>query len=147
MSLSLILQEKNRIFISADSALSCKFNDDIYRTATNGKKIFAIDNNKILFMAGKMNLVNSVIDEYKALHEHNIEGLKELILKNVNENNNYVKDTEFLLQAILAVIENDEAVFYNIESVKDYKIERVTIPNGIGVYAAGIKNDIAMKAA
>lgn len=142
MSLSLILQEPDRIFISADTATSSKQGDTIYRLATNGKKIFVVDN-QIIFLAGNMDLVGKVMNEYQSQKVRTIECFKDIILKNVNNNPRF-KEVDFLLEAIIAVMENDKAVFYNIESPKNYEIERRELTEGIGAYAAGIKNDIAV---
>ena len=64
MSSCLIIQQKNRLFIGADSAISVKHINKYIRCSNNGKKLFKIKN-EIVFASGNIEVVNKAIDFYK----------------------------------------------------------------------------------
>lgn len=147
MSLSVIIQQQDKIFISTDSATSYKLNGNLYRIGINAKKLFAI-NNKLIWIGGNMLAVSIIIKEFEASSDQSIENLKTIIVKTV-ESNPQIENHDYVLHCIVGVMENNKAIMYSIDSNKDFKIERRTVDaeGGIGVYAAGIRNEEAVNLA
>jgi hypothetical protein len=74
LSCALILQEKKRIFIAVDSAISCKYNDKNYRLHDNGLKHLIINNEHFIFATGEVKIVNDIFNDIKK--QKNITPLK-----------------------------------------------------------------------
>lgn len=104
MSSCLIIQQKNRLFIGADSAISVKHINKYIRCSNNGKKLFKIKN-EIVFASGNIEVVNKAIDFYKEesnllLFQNKLRQLcknsksdsynVEILISGIKDNNSYV---------------------------------------------------------
>lgn len=142
MSSCLVIQDKNNIFIGADSAMCIKSNDEYMRVSNEGKKIFRFDD-KVVFCTGSAILSKIIIDNFKKSNEKTVEKLQEIAKCFAPLFNN---DVEILV----AMFKNSKSVVYQLSAYNNFKIlERKIEDEGIGVYSACFKTqecfDLAVK--
>lgn len=139
MSNVTVIQTKSRLFFASDSAVSVCINGQHYRLHEQGQKLFPINNKKILFCSGRMDLVEDIVNEY-CKSNLTIVSLKDIARKKYT---NYIKnndDQSFILDILVGCFENNESVVYQISPYNDFHIVKRNVNNGdIGIWTGGIK--------
>lgn len=139
MSNVTVIQTKSRLFFASDSAVSVCINGQHYRLHEQGQKLFPINNKKILFCSGRMDLVEDIVNEY-CKSDLTIVSLKDIARKKYT---NYIKnndDQSFVLDILVGCFENNESVVYQISPYNDFHIVKRNVNNGdIGIWTGGIK--------
>ena len=84
MSSVLIIQQYDNIYIGSDSAISAKINNQNYRLASDGKKLYHIDN-QVIFCSGNLNIANTIMNEYINNVKHTPSNISIIAKKNINK--------------------------------------------------------------
>lgn len=136
MSSCLIIQEKNRLFIGADSAISVKYNDKYLRYNNDGEKLYKIKN-EILFISGNMELAEIALFYYKNVN--NIFDFSDK-LKEICEN--YKSNNIFNLEIMIAGTKNDSTYVYQISEYNKFYPKLYTVDNNcINVLCGGLSTE------
>jgi hypothetical protein len=138
MSAVVVIQEKDKIYFGADTAISIKINSETFRLNNNGQKLFIIEN-LLIFCSGNMELVKLIIKEFNNNTSHTIESLRNIAksLYNIFPKN---KD-EINLDIIAGEVINGKSVVYQISPYYNFEIMKKTVTDGIGLYTGGIKTE------
>ena len=143
MSSCLILQEKNRLFIGADTSASVFNHDKLFRLHNHNNKLFKLNKNTIMYCAGN-NEVSQVVqkhiqDTYN-YGDFYFEELQKWLVKNFPLKENKGKtiyDTEILI----CTMKNDATIVYQMSQYNNYQlVVHNGTDNGIKILSAGIKN-------
>jgi len=151
MSLCLILQNEKTIAISGDTRGCIKENGIPYHYGDEFKKIYLIDNKKVIFISGDWVIMEKVIKEFEKSHDKSMDNLKNIAMRFEKEfRDKYpyeIKEGQRLVELIVACFENGKSVIYNISSHDNYNILRVEGDKHTNVIGLGSHCDEAMKLA
>ena len=138
MSLSLILMDKNDIYMSADSATSTIINGDIVRVDTIAKKIHNIDD-FIVFCCGRVSRIPNILDYIK---KNGIHGIERYLKEMCSEPKNGVFDMEVI------VYDKDNKVLNTYSQYNDFKNIKYHHPqDGVQVLTSGYRTQEAFNIA
>lgn len=132
MSLCLIIQDKNNLFVSVDSAISTPTEQNTYkRISNNGKKFFKYFN-KGIFCSGNLHQVNKIINYIENIDYWDIYNIQQFL------RNNLLNEIEF-------VVFNENSTIEQISPYNEYEIifHDIPIDNAIRVLTAGTKTQEA----
>ena len=137
MSSCLILQDKNKLFMGADSALIETIEDIHYRISDNGRKIFNFKNS-IMFCSGNIKIVNKVIEFIGESIDINIYKLSEFI-KQLNLQKN---DNIFNVEIIIVSNKNNRIELCQISEYNNFDIVKYNdLTENIRIISGGIKTE------
>ena len=138
MSLSLILMNKDDIYMSADSATSTIVNGEIIRVDTVAKKIYDI-NNFIVFCCGKVSKIPNVL---RQIETNGLNDIENYLLKNCNDDNNGFFDMEVVVYDKINKILNTYSQYNGFKDIR-YKHPQ----EGIQILTSGYRTQEAMQKA
>ena len=138
MSLSLILMNKDDIYMSADSATSTIVNGEIIRVDTVAKKIYDI-NNFIVFCCGKVSKIPNVL---RQIETNGLNDIENYLLKNCNDDNNGFFDMEVVVYDKINKILNTYSQYNGFKNIR-YKHPQ----EGIQILTSGYRTQEAMQKA
>ncbi|ANY75961.1 hypothetical protein BBD41_27180 [Paenibacillus ihbetae] len=143
MSACLILQTPTQIFIGADTAVSTKVNNQLFRLDNSGIKLYQ-RGNKVIFCSGVMDMAYQVMLEYQRTKDGTFQDLQK-IMKKVCGN-----DTTVKLTVVITEVNSKGSVIYEISPENNFEIitQRMSKDQeGIAIWAAGIKTTELVEAA
>lgn len=136
MSCALILQTPSAIFIGSDTAISTTINGKIYRLNESGVKLFPYDD-RVIFCSGNVNISDTIIHEY-----HQTRGDLSAIAKKWAPE--APTPGKFPVDIAVCEYSKDSTLLTQISPYESFvPIER-RVPQGIGVWAAGIRTNQAV---
>lgn len=146
MSSCLVLQTREKLYIGADTSSSIFVNNKLYRLNNSTKKLFQLNNNSILYCAGN-NLIASKVKDYIIPFYNNkyfsFYKLQDWLLKNFALVKG--KQTIYDVEILIATIENNETIVYQLSQYNNYELTIHKPPkNGVQILSAGIKNQDCM---
>ncbi len=148
MSLTLIIQKKESILISADSRSCIEENGKYYADNDNVKKIYSIDG-KVIFIAGSAWISDQILKQYTLSSDKSIEKLKSICKSVVDEFITLFPDIsqriERKLELIVATFENDVSVIYSISSSENFKLLKIEGDDIQNVICLGTHRDEALR--
>ena len=135
MSSCLILQDKNRVFIGADSVLTIVNGKSFSRIDITKEKIFNI-HNSLIFCSGNMLLVEKMIDFIKNLSEINVVEISNFLKTlNLKKNKNI-----FNIELIVCVKNKETIDVFQISEYNNFDIiEHKEVYENVRILAGGIK--------
>jgi hypothetical protein len=84
MSLCVIIQDKERIIIGADSRESIKIDNELYATGRNEKKTRIIGN-QVIFSTGNAYVASNILNEYESSKDYTIANLEKIKNRHVDQ--------------------------------------------------------------
>ena len=138
MRLSLIMMDKDRILIGADTAISTIINNEIIRVSNNGKKIFELNDN-IIYCCGNMDKIEGVL---KHIKDNNLKGIEKYLKENCNEDKNGFFDME------LIIYDKNTKTLNTYSQYNDFKNVKYHHPNeGVQILTSGYRTQEAFNIA
>ena len=135
MSCCLIFQDKDNVYMGADSAISTNIEGTFYRIEDDKNKIFKFDNG-IMFCSGEVFYVEKVINSIKN-NKNKIELEK---ISAFLKSESFPKDDFFHVEIILYLYDN-----YNLYQISEYNnfdiIEYLPPEQGIRLFAIGMNSE------
>ena len=137
MSSCLIVQQKERIYIGSDSAVSTYKNNKYYRYKNDGKKIFII-NNEILFVSGNLKYAKQIVDFY--VKNQSIDLLEEMLKKefSISSSKNF-----YDIELVIAGIHNNSTYLFQLSQYNHFDSIKYTLKNSndLNILCAGIHTE------
>lgn len=139
MSSCLVLQQYNKIFIGADTAISGEIENKIKRISNEGEKIFKKDN-YIIFCSGDMYIANKMIRYIKTMNIVDLNKIQSYI------RNIYNKNTMF--EIFIADCNKEYIITYSLSSYRnfDFLITKCK-EEETQIYALGFKTEETVESA
>lgn len=107
MSLCVIIQDKERIIIGADSRESIKIDNEYFATGMYAKKTRIIGN-QVIFTTGNSYVSSMILDEYEKSRDYTIENLEKIkdkhVGKYVSEHGEKFFNNGFELRHVIAIV-------------------------------------------
>lgn len=140
MSLSLIVQTKDNLFIGADSALSSVIQGDIKRVGSGFNKVRHIKD-YVVYCSGSLKYSMLMFEKI----EHDILN-NDLHLESISEfAKNNIKQKEINLVNLEVIIANKcSSMFYHIADYNNFDIVEVKYKDSISVYSVGYNSNKAI---
>lgn len=136
MSSCLVFQEKNKLYIGADSILSTLENNEIITSTIEAQKLFCFGNT-IMFCAGDIESVKKTVKWCRSVFfqsEINIDLLSEFL------NHEFPSKTKFFnVEIIIALYENNQPMVYQLSQYENFYPKLYTVSEGINIITAGIQ--------
>ena len=138
MSLCISLMDKDKIYMSADSATSTIVNGEIIRVDNNAKKIYDIEN-YIVFCCGRLDKIKEILNE---ININKLENIENYLLQNCNEKHNGFFDFELL------VYDKENKVLNTYSQYNNFKNVVFKHPDdGVQIITSGYKTNEAFELA
>ena len=140
MSSLLIVQTKDAIYMGSDSAVSCQYDDQVFRLSNNGKKLFKVDN-MLIFCSGNMFITYEIIETFKQQEDKTINKLRDLAIRHSSSNG--------MIEIMVGIVDDNFSCVYQISSYNNFEIVKhiVTDLSDIGLWTGGFKTKECYKLA
>ncbi len=152
MSLCVALSTRDSIYISADSRVSLHVNDQAYRWRDDYKKIEKIDNNMVIFKAGRSKPMDIIIEKFKTIKIKDLSTYKQIC---IDAYNNYILEDNtddsnvdgFIVSSIIGLFEHGLPVIYFIGEMSKFEYIKVELPKNQDIQDVilGVNCEIARK--
>lgn len=119
---------KDGIAMCGDTRTSIELFGGNYKCDDNFRKVYKIDNETIVFLAGKTDINSETIKAFKNSEKKDIETLIEIAKSCINsflEKGGKRPDNKRFIQIVLGKYENEKFNIYLAETSHDYKIQKV----------------------
>lgn len=132
-----IIQTYSELLIGADSAVSAKIDNVTYRIATDGQKLFTIDE-MIIFCSGRMGLSNDVISKFRISNSRTVSELLK-IAKSEYAKFSFDED-EIGLEILIGAIEDGKSVLYQLSPYNNFDVIKREVSNDdVAIWSGGLK--------
>ena len=129
MSLCLVLQRENEIYMAGDSRVSVDMNGNKYRWHDNYTKIELIGN-FVIFKGSLADIMNDIVDKFKESSTKDLTTLQSICK---NEYDNYKKteninNRNMIVSCLIGVFENKQPVVYFISDANNFELMKIELP-------------------
>lgn len=140
MSLCLVIQTEDVIFMSADSRESMRVDDQYYATGRQVDKIHYIGD-KVIFAAGNGQVVTDIITEFRSSSDQSILNLQRISQKHKSlfihqYGSDYLGKTHHA-DLFIGCFENGKSALYGLSSVQNFEIMKKDGKQSIDVACCG----------
>lgn len=138
---------KEGIAMCGDTRTSIELFGEHYKCDDNFRKVYKIDNETIVFLAGKTDINSGIIKAFKNSPKKDIETIIEIAKEHINrflEKGGRRPEKKRFIQIVLGKYENEKFNIYLAESSRDYKIQKAEGGETIIPFTGGWREDEAM---